>query len=276
MTRTLDGIVALHVRIVGGRVNILPTQDLVSFEVSEVSGPPILATHEAGILTLTYEDLTRNGIFDRIRDTKLGAYRRLGHRSATLHLRVPPDCPVEVATVSGDVVAAGLTARTAIRSASGNVTLDDMAGAVDVNTASGNLDIRDMSGNLKFNSVSGELAIAGGNLSGLSAKTGSGQLLGDVDVPPAGRVRLASVSGDIALRVPGDTSATVDLRTATGKLNTEFTLENRDKRAYRRMGGNVGSGIDPASVTTTTVSGSVDLLRREPDAPAAIPRGSEE
>lgn len=276
MTRTLDGIVALHVRIVGGRVNILPTQDLVSFEVTEVSGPPILATHEAGILTLTYEDLTRNGILDRIRDTKLGAYRRVGKRSATLYLRVPPDCPVEVGTVSGDVVAAGLTSRTAIRSASGGVTLDDMAGTVDVQTASGNLDIRDMSGSLRFTSVSGELAIAGGNLSNLSAKTGSGQLLSDVDIAPAGRVRLASVSGDIALRIPGDTSATVDLRTATGKLNTEFTLESRDKRGFSRLGGNVGSGIDPASVTTTTVSGSVDLLRRAPDAPAAIPRGSEE
>lgn len=53
-THTLDGIVALRVRVVGGHVNILPTDDPATFEISEISGEPLLVSHEAGILTITY------------------------------------------------------------------------------------------------------------------------------------------------------------------------------------------------------------------------------
>jgi hypothetical protein len=270
---TLDGIVALRVRIVGGHVNILPTDDLLSFEVAAVEGEPILASHEAGILTITYEDLTRGGFLDRLRETRLGGYRRLNQRSATLYVRVPRDCPVEVTTVSAGVVAAGLTARTTLRSASGDITLDDMSGTVDVNTASGDLDLRDIAGSLNYTSVSGELAVAGGRVADFTAKSGSGQLLADVDVDPAARVRLASVSGDVALRIPAETSARVEVRTATGKISSDFTLEDQNRPGFSQVGGSIGNGIDPATVSTTTVSGAVTLLRRAPDAPAAIPRG---
>lgn len=275
MKRSLDGIVALRVRIVGGHVNILPTEDLVSFEVADVVGEPVLVTQEAGILNITYEDLTRGGLLDRLRGTQLAGYRQLNKRSATIYARVPRDCPVEVTTVSAGVVAAGLAARTTLRSASGDITLDDMGGEVDVNTASGNLDVRDVSGSLHFNSVSGQLAVAGGSVADFAGKTASGQLLADLDIAPAGRVRLGSISGDVALRVPAETSANIDLRTATGKLESAFGLERQDKPGYYRLGGGVGNGVDPAKITTTTVSGSVTLLRRDRDAPAAIPKGSE-
>lgn len=125
-TRTLDGIVALRVRIVGGHVNILPTDDPVTFEVSDVSGEPVLATQEAGILTITYEDLTGSGLLDRLRPAQLSGYRGMSRRSATVSLQVPRDCPVEVTTLSAPVVAAGLSARTQLRTASGDVTLDGL------------------------------------------------------------------------------------------------------------------------------------------------------
>ncbi|GAB3207954.1 DUF4097 family beta strand repeat-containing protein [Marinactinospora thermotolerans] len=272
-TRTLDGIVALRVRIVGGLVNVLPTDDPVTFEVSDIVGGPVLVSQEAGILTITYEDLTREGLLDRLRPPQLTGYRDVGRRSATISLRVPTDCPIDVTTVTAPIVAAGVRAKTRLRSASGDVTLDGLGGEIDVNTVSGGLEARGLSGSLGFNSVSGRLAVAGDRLSAFSAKSGSGQLFADVDLTPSARVRLASVSGDIALRVPAETSANVDLRTATGALDSAFGLERRDQRGRSRLSGTIGSGIEPADVTTTTVSGSVSLLRRAPDAPAALLRG---
>ncbi|RCV51122.1 DUF4097 family beta strand repeat-containing protein [Marinitenerispora sediminis] len=272
-TRSLDGIVALRIRIVGGLVNILPTDDPMTFEISDIVGEPLLVTHEAGILTVTYEDLTRGGLLDRLRPAQLAGYRGVGRRGATVSVRVPRDCPLEVTTVSAPVVIAGLTGRTQVRSASGDVTLDDLGGTVEISTVSGNLAARGLSGSLRFNSVSGQLAVAGGRLADVAAKTASGQLLADVDLAPAARVRLASISGDVALRVPSDTSAAVELRSATGALDSAFGLDRRDLRGRSNLTGKIGSGVDPASITTTTVSGAVSLLRREPDAPAAIPRG---
>lgn len=274
-TRTLDGIVSLRVRIIGGHVNVLPTDDPVTFEVSDIVGEPVLVTQEAGILTITYDDLTGSGLLDRLRPVQLSGYKGVRRRSATISLRVPRECPVEVTTLSASVVAAGLSAKTQARTASGDVTLDGLSGEVDVNTVSGNLDARDLTGNLRFNSVSGQIAVAGGRLSDFSGKTASGQLLADVDLAPASRARLTSVSGDVTLRVPAETSATVDLRSATGKLESAFGLERRSLRGRSSLSGKIGNGVDPADITTTTVSGAVSMLRRAPDAPAAIPRGNE-
>ncbi|MUL39910.1 DUF4097 family beta strand repeat protein [Streptomonospora sp. PA3] len=274
-TRTLDGIVALRVRIIGGHVNILPTDDPVTFEVSDVSGEPVLVTQEAGILTITYEDLTGSGLLDRLRPVQLSGYRSMGRRSATVSLRVPRDCPVEVTVLSAPVVVAGLSAKTQLRTASGDITLDGLTGECDVNTVSGNVSARDLQGSLRFNTVSGQVAIAGGRLHDLTGKSASGQFLGDLDVAPSGRIRMGSVSGEIALRVPAETSASVELRSATGRLDSDFGLERRDQRARGSLTGKIGSGVDPAGITATTVSGAVSLLRREPDAPAAIPRGTQ-
>ncbi|MDS1272050.1 DUF4097 family beta strand repeat-containing protein [Lipingzhangella sp. LS1_29] len=271
--RTLDGIVALRVRIVGGHVNILPTDDPVTFEVSDIVGEPILATQEAGILTITYEDLTRDGFMERLRPSRLSGYRHVSQRRATVNLRIPKDCPVEVTTASASVVAAGLSGKTTLRSASGDLTLDDVGGEIEVSTFSGALDVRDVTGSLHFTSANGGLAVAGGQLSDLSAKTGAGQLLADVDVSGAGRVRLATVSGDVALRIPAETSASVELRSATGTLDSAFGLDRQDQRGLSKLRGKVGNGIDPAHITGTTVSGALSLLRRDPEAPAAIPEG---
>ncbi|MDA0562923.1 DUF4097 domain-containing protein [Streptomonospora sp. S1-112] len=274
-TRTLDGIVALRVRIIGGHVNILPTEDPVTVEVSDIVGEPVLLTQEAGILTVTYDDLTGSGLLDRLRPVQLSGYLGVNRRSATVNLRVPRDCPVEVTTLSAPVVVAGLTARTQLRTASADITADGLGGEVEVNTVSGSVSARDLHGNLRFNTVSGQVAVAGGRLSDLTGKTASGMFLADVEVAPSGRVRLGSVSGEIALRVPADTSATVELRSASGKLSSDFTLDRRDRPGRGGLSGKIGSGVDPAAISTTTVSGTVSLLRREPDAPAAIPRGTD-
>ncbi|ASU82772.1 hypothetical protein CDO52_08235 [Nocardiopsis gilva YIM 90087] len=274
MTRVLDGIVALRIRIIGGHVNILPTDDPATFEVSDIVGEPVLATQDAGILTITYEDLTGSGLLDRLRPVQLSSYKDVGRRSATIGLRVPRDCPVEVTTLSAPIVAAGLTGKTQLRTASGDVTLDGLGGEVEVNTVSGKLAARDLEGSLHFNSVSGQVAVAGGRLADFSGKTASGQFLGDIDLAPSARVRLASISGGVTLRLPAETSAGVELRTATGNLDSAFSLDRRDLRGRRSMSGKIGIGVDPATITTTTVSGAVSLLRREPDAPAEIPRGN--
>lgn len=274
-TRTLDGIVALRVRIIGGHVNILPTDDPVTFEITDIVGEPLLVTQEAGILTITYEDLTGAGFLDRLRPVQLSGYKGVGSRSATVNLRIPHDCPVDVTTATAPVVAAGLTSRNRIKTASSDITLDDLSGETELNTVSGATAARQISGSLRFNSVSGQLAVAGGRLADLAAKTAAGQLLVDTDLTASARVRLSSVSGEIALRVPAGTSAAVELRSANAKMDSEFGLDRRSAPGRRYMSGKIGDGVDPASITTTTVSGTTTFLRRAPEAPAAIPEGAE-
>lgn len=274
MTHTLDGIVALKVRIVHGQVNIIPTDDPVTFEITDIEGEPLEVTQEAGILTIHYKDLTGQGLLDRLKPIQLGGYRDLSSRRVTVNLRVPRDCPVEVTTASAPVVAAGLSARTRIRSASGEVTLDDVSGETDINTASGSASVRTPGGTLNFNSATGQLAVAGGRLAELKAKTASGHVLVDTDLSPSARVRVNTVSGEVALRVPSESSATVELRAVTGKVDSDFGLDRRTAPARNSLNGKIGVGVDPASISVNTVSGRTALLRRAPEAPAAIPEGA--
>jgi hypothetical protein len=230
-TQTLDGIVALRVRILGGQVNILPTDDPVTFSVTDIVGEPLLAVQEAGILTIHYEDLTGSGLLERLRPVQLGGYKQVQRRSATVDLRVPRDCPVDVTTMSAPIVVAGVGSRTKLKTASGEVTLDGATGETDIGTVSGNASLRDVSGGLAFNSVSGQLAVAGGRVSSLRAKTVSGSVLADTDVAPAARVRINTVSGEVALRVPADTSASVEIRNASSSVDSDFGLDRSGGRA---------------------------------------------
>ncbi len=273
-TQTLDGIVALRVRILGGQVNILPTDDPVTFEVSDIVGEPLLAVQEAGILTIHYEDLTGSGLIERLRPVQLGGYKQVQRRSATVDLRVPRDCPVDVTTMGAPIVVAGVGARTRLKTASGEVTVDGASGETDINTVSGNASLRNVSGGLAFNSVSGQLAVAGGRVSSLSAKTVSGSVLADTDLAPAARVRINTVSGEVALRVPADTSASVEIRNAGSAVDSDFGLEKRGGRARTLLSGRIGSGVDPATITINSASNRSALLRRAPEAPAAIPEGA--
>ncbi|MFE1169876.1 DUF4097 domain-containing protein [Nocardiopsis sp. NPDC058789] len=275
-THTLDGIVALKVRIVSGQVNIIPTDDPVTFEISEIEGEPLEVTQEAGILTIHYQDLTGQGLLDRLKPIQLGRYRNIASRRATVDLRVPRDCPVEVTTAGAPVVVAGLTSRTRVRTATGEVTLDGVSGETEVNTASANASVRTPGGTLSFNSASGQLAVAGGRLAELRAKTASGHVLVDTDLAASARVRVTTVSGEVALRVPSETSASVELRTVTGKVDSDFGLDRRSAPARTALTGKIGVGVDPASISVNTVSGRTALLRRAPEAPAAIPEGASE
>ncbi|MBB6118697.1 DUF4097 family beta strand repeat-containing protein [Nocardiopsis algeriensis] len=273
-TQTLDGIVALRVRILGGQVNILPTDDPVTFEVTDIVGEPLLAVQEAGILTIQYGDLTGQGLLDRLKPVQLGGYKQVQNRSATVDLRVPRDCPVEVVTMAAPVVAAGMGARTKVRTASGEVTMDDVSGETEIATVSGNVSLRDVQGSVRFNSVSGQLAVAGGTVASLNAKSVSGSILADTGIAPAGRVGLNTVSGEIVLRVPAETSANVEMRTSLAGAESDFGLERGGGRARTVLSGKIGSGVDPATITVNSASGRTALLRRAPEAPAAIPEGA--
>ena len=274
MTHTLDGIVALKVRIVGGQVNIIPTDDPVTFEISDIEGEPLEVVQEAGILTIHYRDLTGQGLLDRLKPLQLTGYKNVHSRRATVNLRLPRECPVEVTTATAPVVVAGLSSRLKIRTANGEITLDDVSGETDVNTADGSTSVRDPGGTLGFNSASGRLAVAGGRLSELRAKTVSGHVMVDTDLAASARVRVNTVSGEVALRVPAECSANVEMRTMTGGVDSDFGLERTSATARTTLNGKIGVGVDPASITVNTVSGRSALLRRAPEAPAAIPEGA--
>ena len=251
-----DDVTALKVRAIAGSVAILATSETPALDITRSSGQPLVVTHEEGVLTVSYEDLSWDGLLEWLRPRS---------HSAEMTVTVPRDCPAQVGVVAATAVLSGVTARTSVRSVSGAITLDGLAGSVDAHTIGGDVEAQNVSGSVTFNSVSGDLTLAGGSLDRLDAKTVSGSVTADVHLGKPGNVRVATVSSDVALRLPAAPDARVSLRAASGRVRSEFDcLSSARSAASRSVNGTLGAGTGHISVTT--LSGRVTLLRRVPHA----------
>ncbi|MGH3159623.1 MAG: DUF4097 family beta strand repeat-containing protein [Streptosporangiaceae bacterium] len=263
-----DGVVALRVRIVGGSVAVLATDGRPRVEVAEISGQPLLVTHEAGILTISYEDLSWDGL--------LGWLRPQRH-FANVTVAVQKDCPTQVGVVNATAVVAGMSAATSLKSVNGGMTLDGVTGPVDANTVSGNVEAQGLDGNMVFHSVSGDLTLADARVGRLDVRTVSGRVTADVELAPASEARVGTLSGDVAIRLPAGTGAKAELRSASGRLHSEFQREFERESAResgglgssaKRLSGTLGDGSGHLSVNT--MSGNVTILRSpRPDRPGS-------
>ncbi|QKW34527.1 DUF4097 family beta strand repeat protein [Actinomadura sp. NAK00032] len=253
-TLDFDGVVALRITLIAGSVSVLASDERPSIMVGDVEGPPLVVTHEAGMLTVTHEKLWE-GVLTWLRTHKA---------RAAITVTVPHDCPVSLNLVSADAVVTGMTTRTSIKSASGDVTLDGVAGAIDANTVSGVIEAQGLDGTVSFTSVSGDLSLAGATVDRLGARTVSGRIAADLDLGADSAIDVNTVSGEVALRVPESAGAQVTLSSAAGRIETSFPeLGRQDRTIAQSVSGKLGDGA--GRLTVNTVSGAVTLLGRDDD-----------
>jgi hypothetical protein len=249
-----DGIVALKVLLMGGHISVLGTDDAPSVQVGDVNGQPLRVSHEAGMLNITHENLWE------------GLLKWLGPQrcSADLTVMVPKDCPVQLNLVNADAVITGLTSGVSVKSGAGDITIDGVSGHITANTVSGVVEAQGLDGAVNFSSISGELALAGGSVDWLAARTVSGRIAADVDLADDGRVQVNTVSGEVALRLLDSTSAQVSLTTVGGRIDSSFDeLDQVGRTMPKSVSGTLGDGT--GRLTVATVSGDVTLLSRPGD-----------
>jgi hypothetical protein len=263
-TLDFDGVVALKATLIAGSVSVLASDERPSVMIGDVEGPPLVVGHEAGMLTVNHERLWE-GVLSWLRTHKC---------RAAVTVTVPPDCPLTLNLVSADAVVTGMGSRTSIRSGAGDVTLDGVTGDIDASTVSGAIEAQGLDGKVAFNSVSGDLALAGGAIESLSARTVGGRIAADINLAEGGRIDVNTVSGDVALRIPESAGTQVALNSAAGRIETSFPELDRAERAMTRgVSGKLGDGS--GRLTVNTVSGSVALLSRPDDGGAGTTSGME-
>lgn len=250
-----ESVHRLHVRIVGGTVNVVGTDEgSARLQISEIEGPPLIVTHRDGVLTVAYEDLPWKGFLKWLD-------RKGWRRSAVVSLAVPTGTRVEVGAVSAAAVVSGLDGAAEVKGVSGDTTLVSLAGPVRADTVSGNVEAQALTGDLRFNSVSGDLTVVEAG-SSVRADSVSGSMI--VDLDPAGGptdISLNSVSGEIAIRLPQPADARVEANTASGTVSSAFEdLRVGGQWGAKRITGRLGAGN--GRLKATTVSGSIALLRR--------------
>jgi hypothetical protein len=274
-----DDVTALHVRLIAGTVAVLASDDKqpspggatprtprprpgeeasvpgrATLVVSDLSGRPLQVSHEDGVLTVSYEQLSWDGLLQFLKPRK---------DSAAVTITVPAECPIQLGVLSASAIVSGLRSGASIKGMSGDITLDGVTGDVEAETMSGELAACDIDGAVHLKSMSGGLTLAGGVLDSLAANTMSGQVTADVSLNRAGDIHVSTMSGDVTLRLPADSDAAVRLQSTSGQVRTEFdSLRTFKAPASHAVRGNVGAGTGHVSVTT--MSGAVTLLRRAP------------
>ena len=182
---------------------VLATDAKPSLDVANVSGDPLDVTYEDGVLTITHENLTWEGLLKWLRPQR---------PSATVTVTVPRTCPVQVGVVSATAVLSGMAGRASVKGVSGEITLDGVTGEVDAHTVSGVLEAQGINGKLNFNTVAGDLALADGWLERLDVNSVSGDVTADLDLDPLGGLHINTVSGEVTLRLPASSDAQVHLQ----------------------------------------------------------------
>ena len=254
-TYDFDRVDTLRVRAIGGTVAVLSTGERACLDIAAVSGQPLVVSHSEGTLTVSYEDLSWDGLLGWLRPDRT---------SATITITVPKDCPVQLGVVTASAIVSGISAPTSVKSVSGAITLDGVTGAVNARTVSGDIEAQGLGGTIGFNSVSGDLTLADGSVDRLDAKTVSGRVTADIDLDQGAALRVATVSGPVAIRLPADARARVDLRSTSGRLLSEFPgLQHSEKPGSSTLSGDLGPGQHPGVVRVSTTSGQVTLLQRD-------------
>ncbi len=260
-----DGTVRdLHVRIVGGTVNVVGTEDgRARLEVAEIEGPPLVVTRRGDSLTVAYDDLPWKGL--------MGWFDRKGwKRRAVVSLAVPAGTDVEVGVVGAGAVVSGISGRTTVHGVGGDSTLVGLTGPVEASTVSGSVEAQALSGDLTVSTVSGDLTVVESSGSRVKADSVTGSIVLDLEPAAGADIQLNTVSGEIAIRLPDRADAEVDANTAGGAVSCAFgELRVGGEWGTRRIRGRIGSG--DARLKATTVSGAIALLRRDPLEPADSP-----
>ncbi len=202
-----------------------------------------------------------------VRGPRLGSFRR--NKGLDLIIKAPAgsSCAAKTAsadvlcvgelsalamhTASGDVTAALVTGDVTVHSASGDVLLNKAGGNLAIRTASGDIRATEVDGDAQFNSASGDVAV--GYCSGsVVAHTTSGAI--EVGAIAAGRLDLASTSGDVEVSVLPGIGVYLDLASTSGEIRSD--LDPGDDQ-----GGEADAAVE---IRCRTLSGDITIRKARP------------
>jgi hypothetical protein len=251
-----EGVHRLRLTAVGGRINVLGVDGPAALEVTRLSGPPLNVDLVDGELTVKHGEDLRFGLF--------GWLTRGARQEVELSISIPPDALVEVTVVSGPVVLSNFHERVTVKGVSGELTLAGVYGPTSVSTISGAVTVEQATDDLSVKAVSGAITVIAGAGGAIDLNTVAGAITVDLEDPMPVRVHATCVSGGLTVRLPHAPDAEVDITSTSGRATTAFPEITRSRQpGSSRLTGTIGAGT--SRLSGHTVSGSITLLRREPD-----------
>ncbi len=168
--------------------------------------------------------------------------------------------PIELASVSGDIVASGEMKEAELKSVSGDLDLALSCERLWAQSVSGGIEASKLGGEVEVETVSGEIRLDCQNLERLTLDSVSGDasITGKLDKAP--RLRLSNHSGDLSLRLPKGIDAEFAIATHSGDIDSE--LGPKARRSHRYGPGqelDFTEGDGQGRIVIETFSGDVEI-----------------
>ena len=182
-----------------------------------------------------------------------GRWNRRGH--ANLELRVPRGTRVEVTAANGKVCITGLAGGVRVRSSNVAVRVEDVTGDVEIHASNARLLCAGVHGKLLARTSNGKIEVER-HRGALDASSSNGLIHAELE-EVAGPIVLATSNGKIALELPEDVDADVDLRVDNGVIRNQRSLCRCTRSSGGRLSGQLGRGGSPIKLRTS--NGSISL-----------------
>jgi len=164
----------------------------------------------------------------------------VGNRSVHIELSVPRECDLEIRTSDGNITTEGVKGELRLSSGDGNIRGASLEGALDAGTGDGNLTVD-------------------GRFDRLNLKSGDGRI--DARVNSGSKMTedwsMRSGDGDVALRLPGNFAADLNLHTGDGHIQLGFPLTVSGSLRESDMHGKLNGG--GLMLTVHTGDGSIRI-----------------
>jgi hypothetical protein len=162
--------------------------------------------------------------------------KEIGEVRVDYEIEVPKVMDIEVSNTNGDVTVENTDGGIDIATTNGDVIVDSVSGDVEVTNINGKITLSDIDGGVDANSTNGNLTISIRSATvNCEAKT---------------------TNGDITLYIRHDASTQGTVRTANGKIESDFSSERPQREG--RLEFELGSGDGKLDIWTT--NGDIKLL----------------
>lgn len=189
-------------------------------------------------------------------DLEIAMPRRWNRRGVVnLEIRVPTGTRVEISASNGRVCIHGLQASVKAHSSNGAVTVEAIEGDVEVQSSNAKVHCAGVHGKLVARTSNGKIEITQ-HRGALDAATSNGLIDAQID-ELGGPIVLATSNGRIAVSLPEQVDADVDVRVDNGIIRSQRSLCRCTHSTGGRLSGQLGKGGTPIKLRTSNGSISV-------------------
>jgi hypothetical protein len=161
-------------------------------------------------------------------------------------------------TSGGDVELKNTDGDVRIGTSGGDIKLDSHNGKTNVSTSGGDIDVKNHKGDLRASTSGGDIHVVVQNGS-ISTKTSGGDILIDYEGVNKG-IKASTSGGDIRLKLPSNFTASVELETTGGGIDSKFKNSSTKKVKRGLLIADFNGGGE--KVNCSTSGGDIDVLEK--------------